>query len=665
MTVAMRASDACPADAVFARLIEGTLAGDGLRQLEAHCDGCEACARALAELARTITPARGDWLGGRYRILEPLAAGGMGVVDTAFDTKLQRKVAIKRLREATGGPTAERRRKRFLREAQMLASLSHPNVLTVHDVGEIEREIYVVMELVDGWPMSRWISEAQPRPGWQQIVDMYLQVGRGLSAAHQLGVVHRDVKPENILVGRSGRVLIGDFGLAGLTDAREASVDPADEHSGLTQTGAMLGTPAYMAPELHDGKPSDLLSDQFSFCVSLHESLHGHRPFRGQTAGDIAAAMRAGPPPAGADGVPRAIDRVLATGLAADPARRHPSMDALLASLQRARDPRTVRPLVVAGAAVVLAVLAAVVVTVTRRSSASAPPAATLPPRIAAEAAKPDGPPIATLPPPAQHPAVPPPPAIATASHPHANRSATAKRTAQALVAQRFREHNPQIDPQLLLYLADRAHADRNGADCITAMSQMPANAWPPALSDRALRRRAACEMLRGNCEQGRRLLARLDGAEGARTALLANCPAAALPKIEDGIRAVAVQADEARYAGNKPARRKELDQVLQRQAATADIQACFRNRRASRACGPRLALLARSYQVLAESFLVAGDCATGARLDVLHSQARFQHLQPDGGDPALRCRAERIAEFYRSCAAAGEAAERRCLAPR
>jgi hypothetical protein len=662
MTVAMRSADPCPPDEMFTRLIEGTLAGDRLRQLEAHCDGCEACGRTMAELARTITPARGDWLGGRYRILEPLAAGGMGVVDTAFDTKLQRKVAIKRLREAAGGPTGERRRKRFLREAQMLASLSHPNVLTVHDVGEIEREIYVVMELVDGWPMSRWISEAQPRPGWQQIVDMYLQVGRGLSAAHQLGVVHRDVKPENILVGRSGRVLIGDFGLAGLTDAREASTDAADEHSGLTQTGAVLGTPAYMAPELHDGKASDLLSDQFSFCVSLHESLHGRRPFRGQTAADIAAAMRAGPPPPGADGVPRSIDRVLARGLAADPARRHLSMDTLLASLARARDRRTVRPLVVTGAAVVLAAVAAAV-TAMQWSPA--------PPRTTAEAPNAAAPALATvpraLPPLPPHPA-PPPPAIATAplaTHPHATRSATGKRTAQALVAQRFREQNPQIDPQLLLYLADRAHADRNGADCMTAMSQIPANAWPPALSDRALRRRAACEMLRGNCEVGRRLLARLDGAEGARTALLANCPASALPKIEDGIRAVAVQADEARYAGNKPARRKQLEQVLQRQASAPEIQACFRNRRASRACGPRLALLARSYQVLAESFLVGGDCATGARLDVLHSQARFQHLQPDEGDPALRCRAERIAEFYRSCAAAGEAAERRCLAPR
>ena len=655
MSVAMRSAGPCPPDEMFARLIEGTLAGDRLRQLEAHCDGCEACGRAMAELARTITPARGDWLGGRYRILEPLAAGGMGVVDTAFDTKLQRKVAIKRLREAAGGPTGERRRKRFLREAQMLASLSHPNVLTVHDVGEIEREIYVVMELVDGWPMSRWISEAQPRPGWQQIVDMYLQVGRGLSAAHQLGVIHRDVKPENILVGRSGRVLIGDFGLAGLTDARAASTDPADEHSGLTQTGAVLGTPAYMAPELHDGKASDLLSDQFSFCVSLHESLHGRRPFRGQTAADIAAAMRAGPPPPGADGVPRAIDRVLATGLHADPTRRHLSMDALLTALQRARDPRMVRPLAVAGAAVALAVVAATAALL--RSPALPEPSADAPKSVT--------PPLATIPPPPAPgplPAIPPLPSAPPAHH--ATRSATGKRTAQALVAREWQSKHPEIDPRLLLDLADRAHADRNGADCMIAMSQIPANAWPPALADRALRRRATCEMLRANCEAGRRQLARLDGAEGSRAALLANCPVSALPRIEDRIRAVTVQADEARYAGNKPARRKELEQVLQRQAAMPEIQACFRNRRASRACGPRLALLARSYQVLAESFLVAGDCATGARLDVLHSQARFQHLQPDGGDPALRCRAERIAEFYRSCAAGGDAAERRCLAP-
>ena len=329
--------------------------------------------------------------------------------------------------------------------------------------------------------------------------------------------------------------------------------------------------------------------------------------------------------------------------------------------MQRARDPKTVRPLVVVGAAVALAVVAAVVTTMQR--SYAPPPSPAAGGARRASAADRDR---ATCCHRSRHrrcrATIAPPP---VATHPHAPRSATGKRTAQALAARTFKDKHPEIDAPLLLLLADRAHADRDGADCMTAMNPVPADAWPPALADRALRRRATCEMLRANCETGRRLLARLDGAEGARAALLANCPASALPRIEDRIRAIAVQADEARYAGNKVARRKELELVLQRQAAAPEVQACFRNRRASRACGPRLALLARSYQVLAESFLVGGDCATGARLDVLHSQARFQHLQPDEGDPALRCRAERIAEFYRSCAAAGEAAERRCLAPR
>ena len=215
----------CPPDQTFARLVEGRLSAEEVRQLQVHGDRCLPCARTLAELARTMAPVgAGDWLGERYRVLEPLGAGGMGVVFTASDTKLQRKVAVKRLREAGAGAGAERRRARFLREAQLLAALSHPNVLTVHDVGGIDGELYVVMELVDGWPMSQWISEAQPRPGWRPIVEMYLHVGRGLSAAHQLGVVHRDVKPENILVARNGRVLIGDFGLAGLIfSARKAA----------------------------------------------------------------------------------------------------------------------------------------------------------------------------------------------------------------------------------------------------------------------------------------------------------------------------------------------------------------------------------------------------------------------------------------------------------
>ena len=199
------AKPGCPSDETFTRLVEGLLAEDDLRALEAHCDGCLTCARTLAELARAISPSGGagsGLLGDRYRLLEPLGAGGMGVVYAAFDTKLSRKVAVKRLRETGAGTPAEKRRGRFLREAQLLASLSHPNVLTVHDVGGADRELYVVMELVDGAPVSRWLAETRPR--WRAILDVFLQAGRGVVAAHQLGIVHRDIKPDNILVARTG-----------------------------------------------------------------------------------------------------------------------------------------------------------------------------------------------------------------------------------------------------------------------------------------------------------------------------------------------------------------------------------------------------------------------------------------------------------------------------
>src|SRR5689334_6472034 len=280
------ARSGCPSDETFTRLVEGLLPEDEVRALEGHCDGCLSCAHLLAELARSIAPSgggAGGLLDERYRLLEPLGAGGMGVVYAAFDTKLGRKVAVKRLRETGLGTPAEKRRGRFLREAQLLASLSHPNVLTIHDVGGADRELYVVMELVDGAPVSRWLTDK--RPGWRAIVDVFMQAGRGLVAAHQLGIVHRDIKPDNILVANNGRVLVGDFGLAGLAGNLTPAGDPPRSPSAppspgsLTQTGAVLGTPAYMSPEQHEGKAGDALSDQFSFAVSLYESLHGRRPF--------------------------------------------------------------------------------------------------------------------------------------------------------------------------------------------------------------------------------------------------------------------------------------------------------------------------------------------------------------------------------------------------
>ena len=288
-----------------------------------------------------MTPGQGDWLGERYQLLEPLGIGGMGVVYTAFDTKLQRKVAVKRLRELAAAASAERRRARFLREAQLLASLSHPNVLTVHDVGGVDPELYVVMELVDGWPMSRWISEAEPRPDWRRILDLYEQVGRGLSAAHQLGVVHRDVKPENILVARSGRVLIGDFGLAGLAEA-----------GGVTAGSGR--------------RPDRADADRDR---AGHARVHGARAARRQAGGHavrsvfvLRVAVRVAARAAAVPGADRGRDRgggarrppgrraatasrarSIASSRAAWPSiprQRHPSMDALLGALAGAREPR-------------------------------------------------------------------------------------------------------------------------------------------------------------------------------------------------------------------------------------------------------------------------------------------------------------------------------------
>jgi hypothetical protein len=649
----------CPGDKTFTRLLEGLLSDEELQALQAHGDGCAACGRTLAELARTMTPGQGDWLGERYQLLEPVGIGGMGVVYTAFDTKLQRKVAVKRLRELAVAASAEKRRARFLREAQLLASLSHPNVLTVHDVGGVDPELYVVMELVDGWPMSRWITEADPRPGWRRILDVYEQVGRGLSAAHQLGVVHRDVKPENILVARNGRVLIGDFGLAGLVEAAGATPDPADFPTGLTQTGAVLGTPAYMAPEQHEGRPADMLSDQFSFCVSLYESLHGRRPFPGQTAGEIAASVRTVRPTIGTDGVPRAVDRVVTRGLTVDPRQRHPSMDALLAALAGAREQRPVKSMLMAGATgvVLAATVAAAIVVARREPNAGREQVVTVPPPVI----------VSTPPAPAVNRGEPPapadPPARATApTRPGPRRDPEAK--ARALAAARaWAERHPEIDLRGLLGLADASYGDRKGADCLATLNKVPLEAWPPTLSDRALRRRATCEMLRGNCAKGRRQMELLDGGDVSRATGLANCPVASLPTVEDRLLAVGAQADDARYNGNTPARRKELKQALQRETNSALIQTCFRDRNASRACGRRLATLTRAYQVLAEAYLADRDCADGAALDVMRSQVKFQSVGPDGGDPALRCRAERVFAAYKSCTDAGVAAERRCLA--
>jgi hypothetical protein len=664
---------ACPSDETFTRLVEGLLPEDETRALEAHADGCLTCAQTLAELARAIAPSGGaasGLLGDRYRLLEPLGAGGMGVVYAAFDTKLSRKVAIKRLRETGAGTPAEKRRGRFLREAQLLASLSHPNVLTVHDVGGADRELYVVMELVDGAAVSRWLAEA--RPGWRAIVDVFLQAGRGLVAAHQLGIVHRDIKPDNILVAKNGRVLVGDFGLAGLAgnltpETGETSPDAPSPPTSLTQTGTVLGTPAYMSPEQHDGKTGDALSDQFSFAVSLYESLHGRRPFAGRTASEIAAATRSGALAPGGDGVPRAIDRVLATALQVEPGRRYASMEDLLAGLERARARRPVVALV-AGLALVVAASGAGV----RIWSSHGTPtlARTAPPSAAVQANVTQRPTVATPPaaaPDGGHTAAP-----ATGGTPPAPRSR--RRLAQSDATPPAPGPAPSLyDAAALLSRASNAVSRRDGAGCLALLREV--RSFPPEVAARALETRADCELLAGHCDAGRRLLEQAyaddrryagvtgQGLLGAHVSRM--CPAASFPTVEQRILAVSLQASSASSASGHQAQWcGALKKVLLAETRSKEVAACLADVAANKAASPCHILLhnlEEGYRYLTDCFLRDNNCREGARLDVMHSQVEWRVVATDNPRAETWCRPTRVIEVYPSCSAAGKDAERTC----
>jgi tetratricopeptide (TPR) repeat protein/predicted Ser/Thr protein kinase len=299
---------------------------------------------------------------GRYVILARIGAGGMGVVYAAYDPELDRKVALKLLRtdRFTRGMAGEADRLRLLREAQALARLTHPNVVAVHDAGTFGDRVFVAMELVEGKTLRQWLEEA-PR-SWREVLDHLLPAGRGLAAAHAAGLVHRDFKPENVLIGRDGRVRVVDFGLAkALADAEEPPADAggppesgASLATPLTEWGTVLGTPAYMAPEQLRGIAADARSDQFSFCVALYEALYGERPFAGEGPREIAEAVTRGTvreAPAGTR-VPGWLREVVLRGLRADPRDRYAAMDDLLRDL--GRDPAAVRRRWLAAAAIVL-----------------------------------------------------------------------------------------------------------------------------------------------------------------------------------------------------------------------------------------------------------------------------------------------------------------------
>ncbi|HEY0134292.1 MAG TPA: serine/threonine-protein kinase, partial [Nannocystis sp.] len=277
---------------------------------------------------------------GRFVMLELLGSGGMGEVFLCYDPELDRRVAVKLLRPIRGGRAGEAPA-RLLREARAIARLSHPNVVTVHDVALWEGRVFLAMEYVAGPTLTAWARDHARDPA--AIVAVYRQAGEGLAAAHRAGLVHRDFKPDNVLVAEGCRPRVLDFGIARTAESDDdapalnsastlAVIDPSID---LTTTGMLLGTPAYMAPEQLSGLPVDARTDQFSFCVSLWEALHGQRPFAGDDLATLTSNVLQGrirPPPREAR-VPERIEKALRRGLSLDAAARFPDMPALLAAL--------------------------------------------------------------------------------------------------------------------------------------------------------------------------------------------------------------------------------------------------------------------------------------------------------------------------------------------
>ncbi|MBZ4411567.1 protein kinase [Myxococcus sp. XM-1-1-1] len=352
--------EACPDENVLAGFVSGVLSGARVPEVAAHLDSCEDCRALVAVVAaeasspgagsltrpdsegmstRGARPSPAERLPegtklGSYVLRELLGEGGMGVVYAAEDPRLGRKVAVKLLRPMREGVETESRA-RLLREAQAMARLSHPNVLPIFELGSAEGRDFLAMEWVEGPTLAGWLRE-QERP-WREVLEMFHAAGLGLAAAHQRGLVHRDFKPANVLVGRDGRPRVTDFGLARrwgepaasnptTGDLSTAPLGVDAEETALTREGTALGTPAYMSPEQRRGQPVDARSDQYSFCVALHEALYGERP--GPPTKHGASVKK---PPR----LPGHVRAAVAKGLASEPEARHPSMEALLQALSK------------------------------------------------------------------------------------------------------------------------------------------------------------------------------------------------------------------------------------------------------------------------------------------------------------------------------------------
>jgi eukaryotic-like serine/threonine-protein kinase len=347
-------------------------------------------AQVRAALFHKVAPARI----GRFILLERLGVGGMGEIYAAYDDQLDRKVALKLVRSDSG--LGRRADERLLREAQVLAQVSHPNVVHIYEAGTHGGKVFIAMELVRGKTLTSWLEDAAQVPHGareRQILRQFIAAGRGLEAAHAGGVTHRDFKPDNVLVGDDGRVRVVDFGLARARADEPApgepgrSSRPAETVGGggaastvplaldgptidhvlepvapsappakpgraragepapgaprfkvaarLTETGTLMGTPRFMSPEQMRGEAADPRSDQFSFCVALYRALYGEYPFLGESWQELKASMESGELRAASSlPVPGFLRQALRRGLAVDPAQRFPGMSELLAALE-------------------------------------------------------------------------------------------------------------------------------------------------------------------------------------------------------------------------------------------------------------------------------------------------------------------------------------------
>ena len=303
------------------------------------------------EYERVVEPHPAGSKVGRYVILDRVGQGGMGVVYSAFDPELNRRIALKILHGVKHGATGHSGppRQRLLREAQAIAQVSHPNVISVFDVGTVGDSVFVAMEFVAGSTLTQWQAR---ETDLAKIVAVYAAAGRGLAAAHAAGIVHRDFKPDNVLISPDGRAHVLDFGLARAAPSASAAGVAVPEYgdadsapidlersdildSPLTLEGAVVGTPRFMAPEQHAGVAADARSDQFSFCVALYQAVYRQDPFLGATLERLALAKQRGQicHPGLDARVPAHIEMVIMRGLSPQPSERWDDMVALVTAL--------------------------------------------------------------------------------------------------------------------------------------------------------------------------------------------------------------------------------------------------------------------------------------------------------------------------------------------